>query len=250
MPGGSLRVSALTKRFGGLVALDKVDVYVDEEEIVGLIGPNGSGKTTLFNCITHMIEPDEGRVLLGEQDITSLPTHKIIQSGISRTFQIVRNFPEMTVLDNLLCSQPHKGENILKSFFTSSALGIKQKAKELAAFVGLENLLNEPAGELSYGQQKLLDLVSALLPDPSIVLLDEPTAGVNPTLINEIMSKIKDLNREFGVAFFIIEHNIDALLSVATRMYALASGRIISEGSPQCVRNDPKVLDSYFGEVK
>ncbi len=242
-----LEVNALTKRFGGLTALDNVDLHVDEAEIVGLIGPNGSGKTTLFNCITGFYKPNGGKVILREKDITGESPHEIIQEGVSRTFQIVRVFPELTVTENVLISIYHKRESRFGSLCRRNDSKEIKKASKLLDFVDISHLSDEPAGELSYGQQKLLTLASALMQDPSVVLLDEPTAGVNPTLINKIVERIMEANKEFDVTFFVIEHNMDVMMNISTRMYALASGKILTEGIPNEVRNNPDVLEAYFG---
>jgi len=214
---------------------------------VGLIGPNGSGKTTLFNCITCFLKPNSGKIFLKGVNITSKSAHEIIQEGVSRTFQITRIFPELTVMENMLISICHKNENRIKSIYKKNNRDEIKKASELLEFMGISELSDEPGGELSYGQQKLLALASSLMQDPSVVLLDEPTAGVNPTLINKIMDRIIEANKEFGVTFFVIEHNMDVIMSISMRMYALATGKIIAEGKPEKVRNNPEVLEAYFG---
>jgi len=242
-----LEVKFLTKRFGGLTALDEISLHVNEAEIVGLIGPNGSGKTTLFNCITGFLKPDNGKIFLRGINITSKSPHEIIQEGVSRSFQITRVFPELTVMKNMLISICHKNESRIKSIYKKSNRDEIKKASELLEFVGISELSDEPGGELSYGQQKLLTLASSLMQDPSVVLLDEPTAGVNPTLINKIMDRIMEANEEFDTTFFIIEHNMDIIMSISTRMYALATGKIIVEGDPGKVRSNPKVLEAYLG---
>lgn len=242
-----LEVESLTKRFGGLTALDEISLHVNEAEIVGLIGPNGSGKTTLFNCITSFLKPDNGKIFLRGIDITSKSPHEIIQEGISRSFQITRVFPELTVMKNMLISVCHKNESRIKSIYKKSNRDEIKKASELLEFMGISELSDEPGGELSYGQQKLLTLAASLMQDPSVVLLDEPTAGVNPTLINKIMDRIMEANEEFDTTFFIIEHNMDVIMSISTRMYALATGKIIVEGNPEKVRSNPKVLEAYLG---
>jgi len=242
-----LEVKSLTKRFGGLTALEKISLHVNEAEIVGLIGPNGSGKTTLFNCITCFLKPNSGKIFLKGIDITNRSAHEIIQEGVSRTFQITRIFPELTVMENMLISICHKNENRIKSIYKENNRDEIKKASELLEFMGISELSGEPGGELSYGQQKLLALASSLMQNPSVVLLDEPTAGVNPTLINKIMDRIIEANKEFGVTFFVIEHNMDVIMNISMRMYALATGKIITEGKPEKVRNNPEVLEAYFG---
>ncbi|UCF57726.1 MAG: ABC transporter ATP-binding protein [Deltaproteobacteria bacterium] len=242
-----LEVITLSKRFGGLTALDRIDLYVNEAEIVGLIGPNGSGKTTLFNCITSFVKPDNGKIFLRTVEITNRSPHEIIQEGVSRTFQITRVFPELTVMENMLISISHKEESRIRSIYKGNNKAEIEKAWELLEFVGISNLSDEPGGELSYGQQKLLELASSLMQNPTVVLLDEPTAGVNPTLINKIIDRIMEANKQYGVTFFVIEHNMDVIMSISMRMYALAAGKIIAEGGPEGVRNNPDVLEAYLG---
>ena len=243
-----LEVESLTKRFGGLTALDEISLHINEAEIIGLIGPNGSGKTTLFNCVTGFLKPDNGRIFLREVNITGREPHKIIQEGVSRTFQITRVFPELTVMENILISIRHKEESRIRSIYKKSNRDEIKKASELLEFIGIAELSDQPGGELSYGQQKLLQLASSLMQDPSVVLLDEPTAGVNPTLINKIMDRIREANEEFGTTFLIIEHNMDVIMGISHRIYVLASGEVLREGTPDEVRNDPKVLEAYFGD--
>jgi branched-chain amino acid transport system ATP-binding protein len=241
-----LDVKDLIKRFGGVVASNKVNMYVKRGEIVGLIGPNGSGKTTLFNCITKMLWPDDGHVILKGRDITGFEPFQIAHLGLVRTFQITRVFAELSVFDNLMAGQNHSKETLLASFRKNGA-DVVQKALELLDFVKISHLKDEPAGELSYGQQKLLELARCLMSDPEIVLLDEPTAGVNPTLIREIMGRILEANEQRGQTLLIIEHNMDVVMNLARRIYALNYGEVIAEGSPEEVRQNKKVIESYFG---
>jgi branched-chain amino acid transport system ATP-binding protein len=248
MSDRSLEVRALTKRFGGLTALDEVSLYVNRGEIVGLIGPNGSGKTTLFNCVTGLLKPNSGKIFfLGGIDLTGKSPHTIIQEGVSRTFQITRVFPSLTVIENMLVSISHKNESKIKSLYEGNSAHEAEKAKELLDFVGILELSDQPGGELSYGQQKLLELASSLMQNPKLILLDEPTAGVNPTLINKIVNRIQEANRRFRMTFFIIEHNMDVIMNISMRIYALATGKILVEGDPEKVRNCPEVLESYLG---
>jgi branched-chain amino acid transport system ATP-binding protein len=241
-----LEVKDVIKRFGGVVAANRVNIYVKREEIVGLIGPNGSGKTTLFNCITKMLSPDHGHIILKGRDITGSEPFQIAHLGLVRTFQITRVFPELSVFDNLMAGQNHSGETLL-SAFRRNAADVVQTALGLLDFVKISHLKDEPAGELSYGQQKLLELARCLMSNPEIVLLDEPTAGVNPTLIREIMGRIVEANEQRGQTFLIIEHNMDVIMNLAHRVYALNYGEVIAEGSPREVRQNKKVIESYFG---
>lgn len=248
MPSRCLEVRSLTKRFGGLTALEQVSLNVAKGEIVGLIGPNGSGKTTLFNCITGLLRPDSGKIFfLDGIDLTDKRPHKIIQEGVSRTFQITRVFPSLTVLENMLVSISHKDESRIKSIYEKNRGNEIENAKELLEFVGISELSGQPGGELSYGQQKLLELASSLMQKPDLILLDEPTAGVNPNLINKIVDRIQEANKRFGMTFFIIEHNMDVIMNISMRIYALATGKILVQGDPDKVRSCPEVLESYLG---
>lgn len=242
-----LEIKSITKTFGGITALNEISLHINEAEIVGLIGPNGSGKTTLFNCVTGFLKPDKGKIYLREIDITDRSPHHIIQEGVSRTFQITRVFPELTVLENMLISISHKKESRIRSIYKKNNRDEISKAWELLKFVGISELADQPGGELSYGQQKLLELASSLMQDPGVVLLDEPTAGVNPTLINKIIDRIMEANKQIGVTFFVIEHNMDVIMSISMKMYALAAGKIIAKGDPEVVRNNPDVLEAYLG---
>lgn len=242
----ALRVEGLTKRFGGLVALDRVTLHVNEGEVVGLIGPNGSGKTTLFNCVLGFYTPDEGRVYLKGEEITGKSMESICESGLYRTFQLPRAFPELTVLQNVLISQSHRRESLIDILFRKSSRDLVRRATEFIKFVGLDGLIEEPAGNLSGGQQKLLELASALMKDPDVILLDEPTGGVNPTLINEIKKLIGEMN-ESGRTFLLIEHNMEVVMDIAERLYVLDHGILLTEGNPEEVRNNDEVLEAYFG---
>ncbi|MCK4793541.1 MAG: ABC transporter ATP-binding protein [Desulfobacteraceae bacterium] len=242
----ALKVDSLSKHFGGVYALNNVTLHVDEGELVGLLGPNGSGKTTLFNCVAGFYKPDGGQVYLGEREITGWKMERICERGLYRTFQLPRVFPELTLLQNVLLSQPHWGESLLEVMFKRSSHSLVERAGELIDFVGLSHMINEPAGSLSGGQQKLLELAAALMKDPEVILLDEPTGGVNPTLINDIKKMLLDLNAS-GKTFFVIEHNMDVIMDIGQRLYVLDYGDIIAEGSPEEIRNNDRVLEAYFG---
>lgn len=247
-----LETIELTKNFFGLCALDKVSLRVLKGEIVGLIGPNGSGKTTLFNCATGVLPVSGGRVKFREDDITGLKTHEIALKGVSRTFQIIRIFPKMTVMENMLLSiQQHQGERILSSIFKTPHIRrlekeARKRALELLEFVNIAHLKDDMAGHLSYGQQKLLEFIMALMPDPEIVLLDEPASAVNPTMIRKMMDHIIQLNKE-GYTFFIIEHNMDVVMELCHRVIVLNYGEKIAEGRPEEIRNNSDVIEAYFG---
>jgi ABC-type branched-subunit amino acid transport system ATPase component len=248
-----LETVELTKKFFGLTALDKVDFHVDQEEIVGLIGPNGSGKTTLFNCATGVLPVSGGRIKFKGEDITNHRTHEIALKGVSRTFQIIRIFPKMTVMENMLLAlQQHQGERILSSILRTPHVRrlerqARERASELLDFVGLTPLKNNLAAHLSYGQQKLLEFIMAFMPSPEIVLLDEPAAAVNPTMIKKMMDHIIQLNRK-GYTFCIIEHNMDVVMELCQRVVVLNYGEKIAEGKPEEIRNNRDVIEAYFGK--
>jgi ABC-type branched-subunit amino acid transport system ATPase component len=247
-----LEIRGLSKRFGGVVALNDVSLDVAPGEIVGLIGPNGSGKTTLFNCVTGFYRPDKGRVLYDGQDITHQPPHKIALSGLARTFQIVQIFPGLTVFENLLLAlQEHQERNAIARFlrFPSVRRG-EAYARERAIRILREfNLLEKGqdlAGTLSYGQRKLLEFAAVLMPDPKLILLDEPVAAINPTMIENMKAHIRRCNRE-GTAFLIIEHNMSVVMDICARVVVLDFGMKIAEGPPDQIQRDPVVLEAYFG---
>ncbi|MDQ7829583.1 MAG: branched-chain amino acid ABC transporter ATP-binding protein/permease [Armatimonadota bacterium] len=241
----ALRVEGLSKRFGGVAALESVDLVVRQGEILGLIGPNGAGKSTLFDCITGFQRPDGGRVVVDGADLTARTPHALVHAGVVRTFQLVRVFPELTALENLLVAQPHRGESVWQALRpTPRAVGAR--AEGLLRRVGLAASRDVPAGELSYGQQKVLALAMALMTEAPVILLDEPTAGVHPALIQELVAQIRALNAE-GRTFVVIEHNMEVVNALAHRVYFLAGGRVLAEGTPEAVRQDPQVLDAYYG---
>lgn len=248
-----LECKGLTKKFFELVALDTVDLSVQEGEILGLIGPNGSGKTTLFNCVTGFLKPDGGRILFDGEDITHLEPHKIALRGVARTFQLEHAFGEMSALDNLIMAlQQFQGESMLKSILRSPSARrkeeeAKEKAVEMLKFIGITHLTNEKAKNLSFGQKKLLSIAMALMREPKILMLDEPTASVNPTLIEKIKKYIRELN-ESGLTIFLVEHNMSVVMDLCQRVVVLDAGKKIAEGLPKEIRNDEKVITAYFGE--
>ncbi|MGH8980951.1 MAG: ABC transporter ATP-binding protein [Acidimicrobiales bacterium] len=241
-----LEVDAVSRSFGGLVALDGCSLSVDEGEIAGLIGPNGSGKTTLFNVVTGYVRADRGRVSLRGGDITGASPAKVFSRGLGRTFQLTRIFPRLTVTENMLvATQRHEGwlRSVVKG---ASSAAERNRALDLLDFVGLRKLATSPAGNLSFGQRKLLELAYVLIADPVVVLLDEPAGGVNPTLVNEIAERIRALNRE-GTTFLVVEHNMEFVMSLCDRVTVMHQGRSILTGTPDVVRRDPRVLDAYLG---
>ena len=242
-----LEVRQVSHNFGGIQALDRVSLSIEAGEIVGLIGPNGAGKTTLFNVIAGAFRPTDGGVRFGQRELVGKKPHEINQMGISRTFQLLRTFPELTTRQNLFVGQEHRGERLLPVFLYANPPKVEHRAREILKFVGLERQVDDPAGELSFGQQRLLTLGMRLMRDSRLVLLDEPTAGVNPTMIQELVDRIVETNRK-GITFLIIEHNMDVIMRLAQRIYFLSEGRVIAEGTPEQIQRNEMVLDIYYGQ--
>ena len=248
-----LDVEDLTKSFGGLRAVDHASLQVRRGTITGLIGPNGAGKTSLFNLITGAIQPDSGRVTFHGEDITGLPSHKIFEHKLCRTFQIPREHMSMTVLENLMLVPPHQvGERFWNVWLRPAAVRaeeerIRAKADEVLKFIDLAHLRGELAGRLSGGQKKLLELGRILMAEPELVLLDEPGAGVNRTLMQRLTANIQYLRRERGITFLLIEHDMDLVMNVCDPVIVMSEGTRLMQGSPEQVRNDPQVLEAYLG---
>jgi len=248
-----LEISQLTVKFGGLKALDEMTARVHADEVVGLIGPNGAGKTTLFNCITGFLEPDGGSVRFLGEDVTGASPPALAQQGLVRTFQIPRELQSMTVRENLLVGAPDQyGERMTGAWlrgdrFVADERRARERALETAEFFELDHLLDEPAGNLSGGQRKLLELARALLTDPAMVLLDEPMAGVNPSLETKILERIHDLESE-GYAFLLVEHDIDVIMEHCEHVLVLHQGDLLTQGPPEAVRSDERVIEAYLGE--
>ncbi|RIH83805.1 ABC transporter ATP-binding protein [Calidithermus roseus] len=247
-----LEVVDLVKDFGGLRAVDGCRLEVRRGTITGLIGPNGAGKTTLFNLVTGFLRPDAGRVLFQGEDITGLPPHQVFRRGLARTFQIPREHRLMSVLENLMLVPPGQlGERFWNTWFRPGLVraqeeAIRHRALEVLEFVELAQLQDEYAGNLSGGQRKLLELARVLMADPLLVLLDEPGAGVNPTLMRKLASRIEDLQGR-GITFLIIEHDMDLVMRLCNPVIVMSEGRRLAEGPPEEIRRDPRVLEAYLG---
>ena len=240
-----LEVKGASKAFGGLVAVDGADLVVMQGTITALIGPNGSGKTTLFNLVTGAMRADSGEVWLDGTRIDRMKPWERGHLGLARTFQTTRLFKSMTVLENLVAPLPDaKWSTMLKP----AVAGVEaDRARELLAFVGMERFAGQPAGALSYGQQKLVELAQVLMLEPRLVLLDEPAGGVNPSLVGRMVEIVRDLNRQ-GVTFLVVEHNIPMVLGLCDPVVVFSRGKAIAEGPPQTIREDPVVLDAYLGD--
>jgi branched-chain amino acid transport system ATP-binding protein len=242
-----LEVRDLSKAFGGVQAVSGVSFDVQDGEILGVIGPNGSGKSTLFNCILGQLLPSAGTVVLDGRDVTGLRPSTLNRLGVSRTFQLLQVFPRLTVRENLiLAGQEHRGSRIGRLFGPRDA-GLGAEADRMIEFFRLGTLAHETAGSLSYGQQKLLDAAMAFMSGSRLVLLDEPAGGVNPTMLGGLRDRLAAINREAGATFVVIEHNMEFVMSLCTRLIVLAEGRIIAEGSPASVRSNPAVIEAYLG---
>lgn len=239
-----LRTDRLTKRFGGIIAVDACSISVEKGSITGLIGPNGSGKTTLFNLITNIYKRDDGDVYLDGRQVTGMSSHRLCHLGLSRTFQITRLFWDLSVLDNMIVPVRQVG---FRSLLGPGMYKYEEeRAMRWLKRVGLDFLKDEPARKISFGQQKLLELAAVLMSDPNLVLLDEPAGGVNPTMIRFIMALIRSLNEE-GVTFLVVEHNMGVVMELCDHILVLDQGRKIAEGAPQIIREDPAVLEAYLG---
>jgi branched-chain amino acid transport system ATP-binding protein len=247
-----LEVRGLVKRFLGVTALDEVDLTVERGELVSLIGPNGSGKTTLFNCVTGYLRADGGRVLFDGRDVSRAAPHRVARLGVGRTFQHVSVFGRLTALENLLVFlQQHQEEDLWARLVRTPRVRALERtaiarARDLLDLVGLGARADAPAGSLSYGQRKLLAFAAALMPDPELLLLDEPAAAVNPTMINQMKAHIRRLHAQ-GKTVLLVEHNMDVVMDISQRVVVLDHGKKIAEGPPHAIRRDAQVIEAYFG---
>lgn len=242
-----LEVAGLERRYGAIRAVDGVSFAVESGEILGVIGPNGSGKTTLFNAILGQTRPSAGRVTLDGVDITGLAPLALARRGLGRTFQTLQVFGGLSVRENLIAAAQESRGTLLGRLFAAPDAGLGEAADEAIRRFGLAAVAALPAGGLSYGQQKLVDIAMAFMARPRLVFLDEPAAGVNPRLIGTLRDLLLRLNRELGATFVVIEHNMEFVMSLCTRVLVLAEGKVLAEGAPESVRRDPRVLDAYLG---
>jgi len=239
-----LEVDTISKAFGGIQALNKCSLTVEQGSITGLIGPNGSGKTTLFNVITGFESVDAGQVRCDGKIITGMKPNKVFGQGIGRTFQLTRIFPQLTVLENMHVALPRSLAGLVRRWGSAKE---QQQALDLLNFINLTKLKDEPAGNLSYGQKKLLEFAIIMMAQPKIILLDEPAGGVNPTMINEIARIIRELNERQHVTFLVVEHNMDFVMRLCHSVNVMHRGSKIVVGAPEEVRRNPAVLEAYLG---
>jgi neutral amino acid transport system ATP-binding protein len=240
-----LETEGVTRSFGGIRALAGCSLRVEEGEIAGLIGPNGSGKTTLFNLITGYERVETGEIRFRDRSITNQSPDSIFALGVGRTFQLTRIFPRLKVIENLHVAAQRRGIRGLLGRWSSSQE--HARALELMEFVGLRELRDMPAGNLSYGQKKLLEFASILVAEPRVILLDEPAGGVNPTMITYLANRIRELNKQ-GVTFLVVEHNMEFVMGLCSRVSVMHRGETIAEGPPGSIRQDRRVLEAYLGD--
>ncbi len=239
-------VSNVSKSYGGVKANSNISMQVEKGGITGLIGPNGSGKTTLFNSIVGYHPIDEGSIKFEGQEITKLQVPEIARLGLLRTFQQTRIYGAMNCVDNMLISLPMRKMGFMENFKHNTKEDV-ERAEQLLDFVGLYEKRLLRSGSLSFGQQKLLEFAMALMNEPTVLLLDEPTAGINPTLINGLIDRLKRANTEFGITLFIIEHNMRVIMNMADQIYCLAHGELLASGTAEEIQNDQRVIDAYLG---
>ena len=238
-----ITIKNVSKRFGGIVAVNNSSFEVPESSICSLIGPNGAGKSTLFNCISRVYPIDEGEIYLGDIQIDKMPAHKIAKLGVGRSFQLTRVLDELSVTENLsLHTAAGFNFHLLKAGVTKED---RVRAEQIMEFLNISHIRDLPMKELSYGQKKLLDLGSVLMSDPSVILLDEPAAGVNPRLLETILDRILVL-KDQGKTILVVEHNMDLVMGISDQVVVMAAGSIIANGTPEAVQNDKKVLEVYL----
>ena len=241
-----IEVENVSKSFGGVIANRGISLSVPHGGITGLIGPNGSGKTTLFNSIVGYHPIDSGSIRFEGQEISSLRVQQIARLGLLRTFQQTRVYHRMTCLQNMRISVPTREVGFL-DMFARFAAEVDERAEALLEFTGLYAKRHLRAGDLSFGQQKLLEFAMALMAEPRLLLLDEPTAGINPTLINGLIERLKRVNADLGITLLVIEHNMRVIMNLAEHIYCLAHGELLADGAPDVIRDDQRVIDAYLG---
>lgn len=249
-----LKTNNLTIKFGGLTAVNKVDIEINEKELVGLIGPNGAGKTSLFNLLTGVYNPTDGVIILSGEDISKTKTSDRVKLGISRTFQNIRLFKQLTVLDNIRISIDQKKDyTIFDAIFRSKKFreteaSITESALEYLKMFDLDKMFDKRADSLSYGNQRKLEIARALACNPKILLLDEPAAGMNPNETQELMNIIRYIRDKFGISILLIEHDMELVMGICEKLYVLNFGEIIATGKPKEIQNNPEVIKAYLGE--
>ena len=241
-----LEINSVSKSFGGVKANVDISMSVEQGSIVGLIGPNGSGKTTLFNSIDGTYPIDQGSIKFDNTEVSELPVPVVAKLGLLRTFQQTRVYGKLNCIQNMLISHKSKNDGVL-SVFQKIPEELTDKAENLLKFVGLHQKRKLRAGDLSFGQQKLLELAMALMNEPKMLLLDEPTAGINPTLINGIIDRLITVNKDYGITLLVIEHNMKVIMSLAQKIFCLAHGQMLADGTPEEIKNDRRVIDAYLG---
>ncbi len=241
-----IECEGVSKAFGGVIANNEITLEVPEGRITGLIGPNGSGKTTLFNSIVGYHPIDAGSIKFEGREISDLRVQQIARLGLLRTFQQTRIYSKMNCVANMLISVPHRTQTY-RAMFSKYPPDVTERAEDLLEFVGLYEKRFLISGNLSFGQQKLLEFAMALMNEPKVLLLDEPTAGINPTLINGLIDRLKRATSELGVTLFVIEHNMPVIMGLADNIYCLANGRLLAHGPPEKIQNDQRVINAYLG---